>query len=762
MKRGYGLALAALLWGAGACTNEEIKEEALRPRGEGLIEVEIEGVEESRALFGEQDATGDWHLAYSPDDKMLLWEVAEVTSRGYRYLRTWQPAQANLSEDGLSAAFTYAVPTPYGVGESYPETSNYTIERVYYTGILPREAFAGFWANYPVNDVDPTLTEASEGFLRLDVPREQTPTATSPDPKAILLRAADRELPEDGVVRSRFSHLLAYMKITVKGLPAGYDFQQLQIGGDSRISFANDWNASDKYCKYSLEDGFAATSRGTTLILHTADLEPDAEGNYTVWAACKPFTGSGEATPAFTPYSSANQHIESKLVTVTRTGKSSDGGRAIALEAGRVAIFTLNYGYGNDLTAPELSASSENVDAERSRLIFSWPTVGGADHYCYTIDGGEVQQTTACSVELEVAPSTPVRFAVKACPTEESGYVESGWSEISITAEPYRRQLVMSEIDEGDVLSYQATLLWQPVEGAAGFSYKIGAEGAEVKIGNVTTYTFTDLQPESYYSIFLRALAADDSAEYRHSEWVEKLILTSPKEPLQMGPVTIAAVSERTVTAIWEPIEGAVGYHYRLNNGIEEEAVSGQPITGLTAATAYTLQIRALAAVASDWSDSDWSEAVSFTTPEAAGPLFAWGSEEFAAWALELGTTTLNADGSYAGLGYCLGSGKGYEFVTEDSTTYLKSLGSADKGKNYLYFSVEGKGRLIVRGYNNKTKDKTMRIMLNKATLGEDISLTAKSDYTITLDISASPGDQVMIAPRDSDIFIYSIAWEAE
>lgn len=405
---------------------------------------------------------------------------------------------------------------------------------------------------------------------------------------------------------------------------------------------------------------------------------------------------------------------------------------------------------------PKVSASTTSVDATTSKVNFSWDAVGGADHYIYKVNGGEEQATTQTSLELSVAPGESVSLAVKAVPTEDSGYEASDWTTATITAQYYRVALQMSEIDEGEVLSYKATLMWSEVEGAVGYSYKIGADGTEVKIGNVTEYTFTNLAENTYYTIYLRALADENSTLYTHSDWAEMLILTSSKEPLVMGDVAIDSVGERSVTASWSEVEGAVSYRYRLGDGTEGVAESGSPITGLTASTTYTLQIKACAALESDFSDSEWSEAKEFTTSEAMGPLYAWSSDEFAAWALELGTTKLSADSSYAGLGFFMGSSSGFEFIDDGEKTYLKSLGSSDKGKNYFYFTAPSSGRVVVTGYNNKTKDKVVRFVVGDTTT--EFTVTTKQDYTVQT--SASEGDLIKICMRDSDMYIYSISFE--
>lgn len=747
------------------CTKSEGIDQTPQPQlQKGEIRVEISANEEVRALFGEQDGDGAWHLDFSAEDDLLLWEVANVASRGYYYIRTHESRLAQFSEDMASAQFTYQLPAPYKVGESFPGGGSYTTEKLFYTGILPRSAFAGFWANYPVNNVDPTLSEGSDGFVRLNVPRLQTPTASSPDKAAIILRAYDSEPNAEGIISTKFQHLMAYMKITIKGLPAGYNFHKLQIGGDSRIVFANE---TDKYCKWTFGNaelyngnGFDGTNRGSTLILNTSQLKAEADGSYVVWAACIPYTSPYVATPSFTPYSSENDHIESKQIPISRTGETEDGAKAVKLEVGKVAVFTINYGYGNDLIAPDLSATTQNIDPDRSTVTFSWEEVGGADHYCYKLNERAEEKTSLTSLTIEAKPGEKVTFSVKACPAEGSGYTASGWATKSITAEIYREQLIMSEIDEGDVLSYKATLMWSPVEHAAGFAYKIGAQGNEIKIGNVTEYTFTGLQAESYYSIFLKAVAEEGSSSYSDSEWVEKLILTSPKSPLKMGEVTLGEVGERKVTLTWEAIEGAASYRYKLSNGTEGEAESGKPITGLEPETSYSIQIGAIAEVESDWGDSEWSEAVSFTTTKASNT-YLWDEAFWAAWHEELGSDTLNADSSYRGLSYTLGSGKGYNFMTEEGRTFVRSIGNADSGKNYFSFPATGNGRLRVKGRNDKSSDKTFRFILDKTTV-EEPTIAALSEFTLEIEYTATEGQIIKIAPRDEKICIFSIEWIAE
>ncbi len=764
-------ALGLLTVLAGAC-NDTI-EEATTPVQEWdghTIRMEVSQQSASRAVVKGQNEEGDWLFAFEGDDDMVLLEVASVSSRGYNHVRMHQPTQSNVTAQ--EAAFTYSISDPYKVGAAYPGTSTYTTEAVYYTGILPASGFAGFYANYPVGAVDPTVTNASEGFMRVNVPRVQKPTATSPDPAAILLRAYDSELPADGVMKTRFKHMLAYMKITVKGLPVDFKFNQLNISG---IALCNSHELTNKsyQCKYKLSGFESNAAAGKTLVIDTSDLTPDENGCYTVWAACMPYSGVTYPTVQFdqvifSPYETTNAPLASKSVPISKSGGDVEGTRTIALNAGVVSSFTLNYGYGNDLSQPVVKAETESIDAERSTVTFSWDVNEQADHYVYKVNDGAEQTTTAQKVTLTVAPGTKQSIAVKAVPAADSGFAASGWGTASITSAYYRVKLQQPEVKTATT-SYSTQLSWDAVANAVGYSYKIGETGAVVNVGNVLTYTIEGLQADTDYTIFVRALAEANSTAWTDSAWTEVSVRTGSKSALVMGAVTVSEVTDRSAVVSWGAVTGATGYRYRLNGDDATIATlaSGGKITGLKAETAYTVQVQAIAATASDWSDSAWSEAVSFTTTAAVGPLYSWGSDEFAAWSSAIGSTSLMADSEYAGLGYYKGSdGKGYNFVTDANGMYINSIGNGDNGKNYFYFTATGSGRLTITGHNGKTSAKTIRVMLkpqgssDKGSTVSEPSIAASADFSVSVDITAAEGDQIQFAPRDSNISFYTISWE--
>lgn len=88
-------------------------------------------------------------------------------------------------------------------------------------------------------------------------------------------------------------------------------------------------------------------------------------------------------------------------------------------------------------------------------------------------------------------------------------------------------------------------------------------------------------------------------------------------------PVSLAAPSPVLVNAgidnatfMWEAVKGADSYKVVVNDG-EPVSVSGVNLTinNLTASTAYTMKMKAIAPAGSDsWLDSDWSEPLAFST----------------------------------------------------------------------------------------------------------------------------------------------------
>lgn len=833
-----------------------------QPNEEQAITMVMENESESRALFTGQNGEGDWLLSFSEGDDMVLWEVASVTSKNYYHVRKHSSTSQEINGDKSKATFTYNVASPYKVGETYPGVNTLTTDKVFYTGILPASAFAGFYSN-TVKPVDPSVTDYDDTFMRLNIPREQNPTATSPDPNAIILRAYDSELGADGVINTRFMHMLAYLKITVKGLPVDFSMTKLQLSGLPLCNANPDAGKTDYYCQFGFHFGFENSNvygkSGTPLAIYTDQLEKDANGCYTVWAACIPYARSTVQNLIITPYKANNDYVGSKLsgksIPVSKEGGTVDVDgtptRTIALKAGQVTALTLNFGYGNDLTAPVVNASTTTIDAERSSVTFSWPVNDQADHYCYTINGGEEQTTTNNFVALTATPNSEVTIKVKSCPADDSGLVASGWTTKTITAAPYYEPLVWGEIEIASENSYSVTLTWEPiehavsyaykfgesgqvsylspaqdklytfsdlaesttyivylqalpadgstthkasewkdytiattaktpltmstptvtatgtssatlvwtaVEGAAGYSYKVGESGAEVEIGNVTEYQITGLTHSTTHTIYMRALGAANT-DNGNSEWVSVEATTAAATPLVMGTVTLGTITDTAVTLTWDAVANAVGYRYQLNDGTEGTAESGVAIKGLTAETAYTIKIKAVAQADSDYADSEWSDAIAFTTTEATGPLNAWGSEAFAELASQTdGNGNLNDDATFGGLTFTKGSGNGWKVVTENGITYLESQGNADGGKNYLSFVATGNGTLTIEGYNAHSKNKALHIYVNSDQQHE-VTLTAESNYTKSFAITASNGDTVKICPREKFNRIYSIAW---
>lgn len=119
----------------------------------------------------------------------------------------------------------------------------------------------------------------------LSLPATQTPQAASPDAAASLLygRAGVFETQPATDLNAEFSHLAAYCRMTLIGIPAGESITSIAItAADYNIAGNLIYNTWSRAVAYTGSEEHTITLNGTNL---TAD--PDG---FDVWFACKPFT----------------------------------------------------------------------------------------------------------------------------------------------------------------------------------------------------------------------------------------------------------------------------------------------------------------------------------------------------------------------------------------------------------------------------------------------------------------------------------------
>lgn len=142
-----------------------------------------------------------------------------------------------------------------------------------------------------------------------------------------------------------------------------------------------------------------------------------------------------------------------------------------------------------------------------------------------------------------------------------------------------------------------------------GFEYRLN--GGAVVTGTTSPQVLTGLTSSTAYTIEIRAVNASGNGAWSTAA---NFTTDAPAAQVPQGTVTIGTVTTTQTTAsvpYTYSLSDQTGFEYRLNGGSAVTATaSPQSLTGLTANTAYTVEIRAINATGA----GTWSAVKNFTT----------------------------------------------------------------------------------------------------------------------------------------------------
>ena len=136
-------------------------------------------------------------------------------------------------------------------------------------------------------------------------------------------------------------------------------------------------------------------------------------------------------------------------------------------------------------------------------------------------------------------------------------------------------------------------------------TYELRVNAGSIETLTITSKTLTNLNPSASYTVDVRAVCDD-----RTSDWVSVSFIT-PSAPCD-APTSIIAnnITETTAEITW--VGSAEAYEFKLNNGeVETLTATTKALTGLTPATTYTVEVRAVCGEQT----SEWTT-TTFTTLE--------------------------------------------------------------------------------------------------------------------------------------------------
>jgi YD repeat-containing protein len=171
-----------------------------------------------------------------------------------------------------------------------------------------------------------------------------------------------------------------------------------------------------------------------------------------------------------------------------------------------------------------------------------------------------------------------------------------------------------------NITMVSATASWTAATddvGVTGYEYRLNS-GSWQSLGNVLTVNLTGLSAATSYTFQVRAKDAASNIGPASSGTFTTPDTAAPSAP---GTPTFSSITMTSATASWSAATdnvGVTGYEYRLNSGSWQSLgnVLTVNLTGLSASTSYTLQVRAKDAA----SNIGPASSGTFTTPDTAAP----------------------------------------------------------------------------------------------------------------------------------------------
>jgi len=249
-------------------------------------------------------------------------------------------------------------------------------------------------------------------------------------------------------------------------------------------------------------------------------------------------------------------------------------------------------------TAPGTPANI-SATATSTSITLSWGAVSGATGYDIEVDGVIQSITATTYVHSGLTADTAHSYRVRSKNSIGTG----DWSNI-IT------QMALLSTTPANVsltsTSTSITLTWGAVSGATG--YDVEADGTVIDSGTSTTYTHSDLIPNTAHKYRVRAKKGSN-----FSAWTALATqYTAPGTPA--NPSVTATTTAITLT--WDGVSGAAGYDIEVDGVVQSITATTYTHSGLTANTSHHYRIRSKNAVGI----SEWSSLITYMTLLATTP----------------------------------------------------------------------------------------------------------------------------------------------
>lgn len=257
----------------------------------------------------------------------------------------------------------------------------------------------------------------------------------------------------------------------------------------------------------------------------------------------------------------------------------------------------------------EVLATPDNLvasDITQTTATVSWDANENAEGFKYSLNAGSSWSDLITSPTVDLTDLTANReysVTVKAI-GDGTVYDDSLASDALVFSTLELEVLATPEPTVTAFDDESITIGWGAVDNAEGYTITWGEALTQDVLSDVLTYKIEGLNANTGYSITMKALGdgivSDDSLAAEVLQTTDKIQLYTPV-------ITGEALGSSSVKFSWAAIDNASGYKYSTDEGANwtDTALLEITLTGLTPSTSYTMLVKAIAFVESNYRDSD-------------------------------------------------------------------------------------------------------------------------------------------------------------
>lgn len=422
-------------------------------------------------------------------------------------------------------------------------------------------------ATYTLGAFYPYAYKSTTSSISLTVPQEQTPSATSYDPKADILVSKNpvvtNGLPDK--LTFEFARLVAFAKMTIKGIPAGEKIEKVVFSSSAKPAGAVEFKVHEQGTLDNAE--WYNNYEDITLKLGGRE----ATGEDTVWFVTVPTDLSGTN---FTVEVTTDKNIYTKTVDLSDKTLNFERADIAQFSVSGLTVVEKPKAYRLLTDAKELTVGdtfvicTKNAASSTAKLL---STVADGNALKFTTDYATVTE----ALEIVEVPAGTAVMTVEAgveagtiaCKAAE-GYLYGNYDSENMSSKLYFKD---TKDEDG---SWKLTL-------SSSYAATLYNETHSRYLNNYygSKFNFAGSQGTYYYYIYY--MDGEGSGETPDVPEVTPLAT----------PEVSATASGNTITATWAAIDGAKDYTVTCDSQSQTVTTTTATFEGLEYGTEYTISV---------------------------------------------------------------------------------------------------------------------------------------------------------------------------